>query len=391
MRFLGKFLFIAVLVACPARAEQSVPVRIAIVDTGLSRLPSEIANIPLESYDARTARRQLSAIRISNSGPASQHGLWVAGVLARHVNVPIAILSYRIDNECSGDFCEMSQASLANAIDAALEARADIIQVSSYGKMGTDVDRAIARAQQRGVAVVFCAGNEGGVTPLIAMARKYPQTVHVVGALNSRGRHASYSAHGGREANLVQWRRGTGLQTWDANGSRRMVTGTSFAASVYSADLAAAIHNNTRQQANPVIFAAAPVPQIPGRNRDVTVASLPSSAKSAATVTPQVEARQVEVRQVIQREIAAVRVAVAAPTAIESEISSKDRVLLASAGEMAIEALTPEEAAQVPHSRIIPMDDQPAPPIVIAIAAPVTAAEPPAAPTYSRAIPPGRD
>lgn len=199
---------------------------VAIIDTGVAQT-RRISPSTVEAYDLRDKGKP---------GLASPHGTMVAGVLVQNLERPVKILSYRADVRCPTIQCSMDQRVIAKSIVHAVDRGANVIQISSYGTYIKDVQKAVAYASSKGVKVVFCAGNEGGQTPLFQTLQNNPDVVYVVGSV-SRGQRSSYSANLKGFSDLMTWRRGSELRSWDIAGRSQEVEGTSYAASILTAEL----------------------------------------------------------------------------------------------------------------------------------------------------------
>lgn len=214
----------AMLAADGARAAESPrPVRIAVVDTGVAPVRG-LARVLEGGRDLAPMHRE----RLS-----SAHGTLVASIIQKRVDRPIRILPYRIDSDCVGDWCEMPVSRLAAAVRDATAQGVDIIQISSYGMLSQTALEALQAATQAGIHVVLCAGNDGRTSPYAVLASLNPM-VHVVGALDAQGMRAEFSSRGGND---IVWRLGSDIFAYDDHGQERKVNGTSFAASVYTAEI----------------------------------------------------------------------------------------------------------------------------------------------------------
>lgn len=221
------------------------PVRIAVLDTGIAETPL-LKPLLEENLDMRSRRDDDMRLK-------SRHGTWVASSLALRTAAPIRIISIRIERRCTSDACEILVNDLGKAVDRAAAMDVDIIQVSSYGPVEGTALQAITKAAARGIQVVICAGNEPGTSPVLNIAATGGANVHVVGSIGSSGKISAFSANAGASG-AMEWQLGENVPSQDWNGRPTKVTGTSFAASLYSAGLADGIWK-TRMP--PVIMTAA--------------------------------------------------------------------------------------------------------------------------------------
>ena len=335
-------------------------VRIAVLDTG-ARIPDDYANATVRYYDARPG---LKTIEETKAGFSSEHGTWVTNAILEGYDDPVEILSYRAEKICREEaLCEIDTATLGRAAMHAWLQGADIIQISSYGRIDPAFEGILASIAAKGIHVVMCAGNEGGASPLLPLARRNPDFIHIVGSLNKRDRRSFFSARDdSRVEPLLRWRLGERVPSRSASGRLTHVTGTSYAASIMTADLARSI--------------------APGRNHTLAaIDPIKQGPRPSPTALDSVIARQ-QGASLIQIDT----------SDIDEEERMDTRVALAEGGEIAIAALSTVERARL-RSRAIrpdggshaliseePARDAPAP------SAPATST---AARTKSRAVRPG--
>lgn len=176
----------------------------------------------------------------SHANDANGHGTHVIGTIAQSTNngigaAGIAFNTTIIPLKVFDDSGYASPDWVASAIDRAVEAGADVINMSFNGSDYSQVSQAIERAYQAGVFMVASAGNDG--RDGLDYPSAYSQVL-AVGALNSGYGLASYSNHA---SNMVVApggdsvdRDGDGnpdgiLQQYN-NGEYRYLDGTSMAA-----------------------------------------------------------------------------------------------------------------------------------------------------------------
>ena len=69
--------------------------------------------------------------------------------------------------------------------------------------------------------------------------------VHVVGALDCNGNRAEFTSYSRRDDVVLVMRQGVDVEVRDSNGRLTKVTGTSFAAPIYAAELLEAMPSRT--------------------------------------------------------------------------------------------------------------------------------------------------
>ena len=199
-------------------------VRIAILDTGIFAHRSFSGNITTIDLVARP----------EDSANLNGHGTAVASMLAGSSRtapgvVPLADL---IDIRVANEFGASNSWLLAKGILAAVDAGAQIINIS-MGSQGdsTLVRSAIAYAQQSGVVIVAAAGNQG----LDRVA--YPaanEGVIAVGATDAKGNHVAFSNSGLVDVAAP----GYGVNAAWPGDAAVNVDGTSFSAPIVAGSIA---------------------------------------------------------------------------------------------------------------------------------------------------------
>jgi len=198
----------------PAQSEPSVPVIVAVIDTGLDYLHEDFAAERLWHNPAETANRRDDdgngyvddligwdfVEDTNNPWDQSGHGTRIAGVIgactgngvgiaavARYVQImPLKVANF------TG---QARSGAVAAAIDYAVQHGARIVNLSLGGELVTDLERrAAARAAEHGVLIVVAAGNRG----LDAGRFGYPSLpdVLVVGASDPNDARAGFSNFG---------------------------------------------------------------------------------------------------------------------------------------------------------------------------------------------------
>ncbi len=178
----------------------------------------------------------------SDGGPASQHGTHVASVIfgqhhwaikgiaprCRGLLIPI----FRDSDEHS--FAPCSQVDLARAISQAVEAGANIINISGgqfapSGAAHPILADVVRSCVERGVLVVAAAGNQGCQCLHIPGAIPFALPV---GAMNDAGEPLEFSNWGYRSQGILA--PGQGIRGASTNGDVAIRTGTSFATAIVS-------------------------------------------------------------------------------------------------------------------------------------------------------------
>jgi len=232
------FAFAAFVLSAPAtaRASDELPVKIAILDSGLQKIsiPKKVA---VQRFDARMVQPEV--VSETQQRWRGEHGTLVASVLMRKAQTPIEILAYRTEHECEQINCTISTAAIKRALAHAAKNGAQIIQISSVGTLPQDLEDTLIDLADRGVHIVLAAGNEHVETQYISLAQRDQEFIHVVGGLYFN-KKAKGSAHGTVEGkDLLRWANGERLYANLSRGGKIRVHGTSYAASVYSSQLAA--------------------------------------------------------------------------------------------------------------------------------------------------------
>lgn len=333
-----KYILFALLVALPndvqAQTASQSPqndgvVRIAILDTG-SKIPEDYPNASVRYFDARPILKT-----IEETGPdfRSEHGTWVTNAILEQYSDRLEILSYRSEKRCPGEVkCEFDTATLGRAALHAWRSGADIIQISSYGKIDPGLEGILAKIAAQGIHIVMCAGNEGGTSPLIPLARRNPDYIHIVGSLSKSSRRSFFSARDdSRDEPLLRWRLGENVPSRSSNGHLTRVTGTSYAASIMTADLARSL----------------------SLTQSVTFAAYKSAGQNAKPAPIVIE------NAALPKESSTSMIGVPKEDYINT------RVALAEGGEIAVALLNAEEKAQLrsraikPESNIITTEFKP--------------------------------
>lgn len=211
-------------------------ITVAVIDTGVDLTHPDLAANLLPGYDFGD----------NDSSPQDQlgHGTRVAGVLAAVRNnqtgvsglAPEArLLPLKINVGGSGTF---ASDALAQAIDYAIAQRVNIINLSLTVDQNTQlVLEAVQRALDRGIVVVAAAGNDGG-------AVAFPATMSGVIAVAAVGQDGLVANFSNRGPEISIAAPGAGIYTTYGSGTYVSTSGTSFAAPMVSAAIAAGMALN---------------------------------------------------------------------------------------------------------------------------------------------------
>lgn len=235
----------------------------AIIDTGINNQSTEFSGrILAASRDVAGSRSIMDE---------DGHGTAVASILgaARDNNGTMGIafdaslLILRTDTpgscaSATGDenSCKFNPSSLAAGIDAAIAARAKVINLSlGGGGASPQIRAALARAAAAGIVTVIAAGNEEESNPStfaqMVMDGTIRGTAIIAGSVDSDGQISSFSNRAGFAADIYLTAMGNAVLAPDNEGTMYRWTGTSMAAPLVSgavALLAQAFPNLTGHQ-----------------------------------------------------------------------------------------------------------------------------------------------
>ena len=233
-RFAGITMAVALALPGPTAAQTDQlqqELQVAVIDSGVER--SELlAPLMGLSYDMRPSGKK----RDERSG--SMHGTYVASIIASRVQRPIRIHSFRADIECRRDDpCRLDANAIASAIRTAVRMNVDLIQISIDGDLGERAIEALRLAADAGVQVVLSAGNDGRRSETADAASGLGPNIHVVGSTDANGKRSAFTSFSRRDDVVLVMRQGENVEAFDAQGRIAHVTGTSFAAPIYAAEL----------------------------------------------------------------------------------------------------------------------------------------------------------
>jgi len=160
----------------------------------------------------------------------SNHGSAVASLLLQ-----AGAHNVRVADIYGSDPAGGSALALARGLGWLVAQGTRVVTISLVGPPSPLVARAVAAAQQRGVAIVAAVGNDGPAAPLSYPA-SYPGVIAVT-AIDARSRAL---IEAGRASHLDYAAPGADMLAADARGQWVRVRGTSYAAPLVAARLAAA-------------------------------------------------------------------------------------------------------------------------------------------------------
>ena len=97
--------------AVSAKENEPAPLQVAVIDTGIV-LADHLKDVMGEEFDMASDfvdRGRFSKIR-------SEHGTYVAGIIAERVTRPIIIHSFRVDIGCRGEMCRIDHEAIGESI-----------------------------------------------------------------------------------------------------------------------------------------------------------------------------------------------------------------------------------------------------------------------------------
>lgn len=223
-------LFDGAAVKTSRRRDAAVPQRMAcgcevgLIDTGVASSLDKLSHVTVtqRAFNAKDTQ-------------ARMHGTAVASIMSGTTRNPARATKIVVADIFSGPR-DTSGSSLAliKAIDWLAGQGVPVINISLSGPRNPAVAKAVARITARGHLVVAAAGNDGPAAPPV-FPGAYDGVVGVT-AVDAQDRVYRYANRG----DYVDFAaRGVAVTTLDQNGAVRDATGTSFAAPVIAARLAA--------------------------------------------------------------------------------------------------------------------------------------------------------
>lgn len=230
LRILFAFVLTVMLLTLPASAAESEPVRVAVIDTGISEKAISETNVssgynyilPNQSTADTVGHGTAIASIIVGSKQAG-----VAGICPEAVLVPLV---YYGKND-KGDTLKGDTAMLAKIIRDAVEVYdCSIINISSGVLTDTPALKdAVTWAQEQGVLVISSAGNDGNDTIYYPGAYS---SVLCVGAANELNSAPADFSNRHKALDLIA--PGEKLPTATIKGNRLLASGSSFSAAYLS-------------------------------------------------------------------------------------------------------------------------------------------------------------
>lgn len=162
---------------------------------------------------------------------ASNHGSAVVSLLSG-----AGVRSVRVADVYGADPAGGNALAIAQALGWLTQGGAKVVTISLVGPSNPVLARAIAAAQKRGVVIVAAVGNDGPAAP-----PAYPASYSGVLAVTGVDRRDRPLIEAGRALHLDYAAPGADLFAANATGARVKVRGTSFAAPLVAARVAAAL------------------------------------------------------------------------------------------------------------------------------------------------------
>ena len=208
----------------------------AVVAAGAARAASAAPAIatPVGVIDGATGKGTAVAAQrgFARGAPlASDHGSAVASLLTGAGVQRVLVADVYGSDPAGGNALAM-----ARALDWLAQSRARVVTISLVGPRNAVLEKAIARARDRGLVVVAAVGNDGPAAPP-AYPASYPGVVAVTG-VDGRLRPL---LEAGRALHIDYAAPGADIRAANKGGKRVKVRGTSYAAPLVAARIAAAL------------------------------------------------------------------------------------------------------------------------------------------------------
>ncbi len=223
---------------------------VGVIDSGIDASSSEFAGriSPLSADFAGSRGIQdegghgtaVSNILLGAKNDSGIHGVaFNATLLALRTDTPGTCATAPMGSPEGG--CTHNDNNIAAALDAAVAARAKVVNISLGGSPANSRLRgAIDRATSAGLILVISAGNEGVTNPsaaanpdMLAQIANDPIArglIVIAGAVNASGTLADFSNRAGNSANTYLTALGVSVQSIDETGKGFYFSGTSFSA-----------------------------------------------------------------------------------------------------------------------------------------------------------------
>jgi subtilisin family serine protease len=210
-------------IAFDASMASGAGMRIAIIDTARDREHPALANIDAEDFDA------LPDVPVEDTN----HGTSIVGLIAGQDAFRGFAPGAHILHARAFEKGESNTDAILKSIDWAAGQGAQIINMSFEGPRNRLLERYCNAAAKRGIILVAAAGNHGPNGPPVFPAAYAPViAVTATDADNTRMEQANTGAYVGISAP------GVGIMAPIPGGGFDLVTGTSFAAAIYTGALA---------------------------------------------------------------------------------------------------------------------------------------------------------
>lgn len=213
-------------------------VKVAVIDSGFNTTHVDLNTV----YDS--ASRDVAGSRGLDG--EDFHGAEVAGIIVAEKNgegmhgvaFDSTIIALRTDDpgSCAEGDCDFFVSDIVLAIDIAIAAGADVINISLGGSdsIVPSFVEALRRAAQAGIFIAISAGNDGNAIP-DALARSLGEpgltgTGLAVGAISQNNTLASFSNRAGSARGFYVVAPGVRVRTTGSGNTFPTVSGTSFAA-----------------------------------------------------------------------------------------------------------------------------------------------------------------
>lgn len=209
-------------------AASAMPVRVAVVDTGL-----DLQDPRFKKHLCKTGHKDFTGEGIYDK---EGHGTHVTGLIqeyakdAKYCLIIIKFYGKSLGSKNHGTFIQ--------AIQYAESLNVDYINVSGGGNDASKEEKE-AIASHPNTLVIAAAGNDGKDLSDPEYAGFYPacypyKNVIVVGALNEKNERANFSNYGTR---VDIWKRGTNINSTWPGGYTAFESGTSQATAIYTGEL----------------------------------------------------------------------------------------------------------------------------------------------------------
>ena len=202
------------------------PIKIAIVDTGLTEYTSKPAlNLCPTGHRSFTKDRKLD--------DHSKHGTPIAYLISEQLSSIdktkwcLLIIKYFDDRQTGKENVEASE----RAFSYLLSQNVKYINYSSSGTSRTDYEEALVKAHlNRGTKVFVAAGNDGVELSWLAEPKYYPamydKRIYVIGSIDARGNRSDSSNYG---PVVKHYELGVDVSVGDER-----VSGTSFSTAIFT-------------------------------------------------------------------------------------------------------------------------------------------------------------